>query len=433
MGWWFKTPLWARVIGGLAAGGAFGLVLRAVLGADAGGALATTWAKPFGDAFVALIKMLVVPLIFTTLFAGVTSIGDPRKLGSLGGRALGLYMLTTLIAVSLGLLMGAILRPGAGVDVLAASADAVADIQGKLAVAGASGSIVDRLLAIIPTNPVDALARTDVLAIIFFAIIFGTGALLAGEKGRPISAAIESAADVMIRVTEFVMETAPFGVFALMTWVMATQGLGILQNLLLLALALYVACILHIIIVYGGIIRFVLNLPLVRFYRGIADAQAVAYSTSSSSATLPVTITCVTDNLGVKKAVSGSVLPLGATVNMDGTAIYLGLVALFAAQALGIPMTAGAYAMVALTATLASIGTAGIPSASLFLAASVLSVFGVTDEQAVLVIALIFPFDRLLDMMRTLTNVTGDCAVATAVAKWEGQLDEEVFKTPARV
>jgi Na+/H+-dicarboxylate symporter len=288
-------------------------------------------------------------------------------------------------------------------------------------------------VAIIPDNPVAALVDGDVLAIIFFSIIFGAGILVSGDKGKPIGAAFESAADVMIRVTEFVMQTAPFGVFALMAWVMADQGLAILDNLLLLGLSLYLACLVHIGLTYSAIIGIWLRLPLVRFYRGMADAIAVAFSTSSSSATLPVTIACATDNLGIKRPVASSVLPLGATINMDGTALYQGIIAVFAAQAFGIDLSLGDIFLVMLTATLVSIGTAGIPSVSLFLAFITLEVIGVTGENAVLLIALIFPFDRLLDMMRTATNVTGDAAVATAVAKWEGELDEEIFRRVARV
>ena len=232
-----------------------------------------------------------------------------------------------------------------------------------------------------------------------------------------------------MKITMMVMDLAPYGVLALMAWVMGTNGLGILASMGKLAIALYLACILQIILVYGGlIVKTILRLPFGRFIYGIADALGVAYSTASSNATLPVTISCAEHNLGVDKSVAGSVLPMGATINMDGTAIYLGIVALFAAQALGIDLTAGQYVMVALTATLTSIGAAGIPSAGLLLAAGVLSVIGVTDAQSTLIIAFIYPFDRLLDMMRTVTNVTGDVAVACTVAKWEGELDVEVFK-----
>lgn len=236
----------------------------------------------------------------------------------------------------------------------------------------------------------------------------------------------------MIKLTGLIMELAPFGVLALMASVIGEKGFGVLVHLGWLALALYGACFIHIILIYGGLIRVVLNLPLLRFFRGILGAQAVAYSTSSSSGTLPVTIRNVSENLGVKKSVAGSVLPLGATINMDGTAIYLGLIAMFAAQANGISIEPGMYLAVAAMATMVSIGTAGIPSASLFLATAVLSVIGLSEEQALLVVALILPFDRLLDMMRTLTNVTGDAAVATAVAKWEGAFDETIYRSDAK-
>lgn len=426
---WTEITLWKRVMGGLALGLIVGLIMRYGLGLETSAPIADTWLKPFGDGFVRLIKMLVVPLIFTTLVAGVTAMGDPKKLGSLGARAIGLYLATTFVAVTLGLIMGTIFQPGNGVEI-AADAGAQTEVGSKISAAqSADASIADKLLAIIPTNPAEALAQQDVLGIIFFSIIFGVGCLMAKDKAAPIQSAIESAAEVMMKVTILVMELAPFGVFFLMSWVMATKGIDILFSLGLLTIALYLACAVHMFLVYGlGIVKGILGLPLVRFFGGIRDAQAVAYSTASSAGTLPVTIENVSENLGVRKSVAASVLPVGATVNMDGTAIYLGLVALFAAQALGIEMTMAMYLSVALGATLTSIGAAAIPSAGLLLAAAVLSSIGVTEEQSLLIIAMIFPFDRLLDMMRTMTNVTGDAAVASAVAKWEGELDEEVFR-----
>lgn len=425
---WFGLDLWKRVLIGLVLGIALGLSVHYGVGKDAASDFAGAWMKPLGDAFINLIRMLIAPLIFFTLVAGVIAMGDPKRLGSLGGRALGTYFITTWFAVSLGLIVGSILMPGKGVDASVIAGADPSSVQSRLDAGAAAGGVVDRLLKIIPTNPVEALANTDVLGIIFFAIVLGVGILVAKEAGEPVAKVMNSAADVMLKVTEMIMELAPYGVFALVSWVMATQGLGVLDNLARLALSLYVALFLHAVIVYSFIIKGVLRLPLIPFYRGGADAMAVAFSTSSSSATLPVTIACASDNLGVRRSVASSVLPLGATINMDGTAAYLGLVALFAAQALGIEMTFADYAMVALTATLASIGAAGIPSAGLLLAATVLTVIGVSPEQAVLVIALIFPFDRLLDMGRTVLNVTGDLTVATAVAKWEGELDVEVYK-----
>lgn len=418
---------------GLALGVILGLALRYGIGTDNASSLATIWFKPFGDAFVSLIRMLVVPLIFTTLVAGVTAMGDPARLGSLGGRALLMYMLTTWIAVSIGLVIGTIIQPGAGFDVSNIPASELASAQDKLAANDANLGLTERLVGIIPTNPIASFANGDVLQIIFFAIFIGIGCLMAGDQGRPLASIIESGADVMMKITQIVMEAAPFGVLALMTWVMATQGLSVFVVLGKMVICLYLACILHMLITYGGIIKLICRLPLIRFVRGVADAQAVAFSTSSSNATLPVTMACARNNLGVSRPIASSVLPLGATINMDGTALYQGLIALFAAQAFGIEMTLPIYGMVMLTATLVSIGTAGIPSVSLFLAATTLSVIGATPEQTVIVIAVLFPFDRLLDMMRTVTNVTGDSAVAVAVARWENELDEESFRAKATV
>ena len=418
MGNVLKLPLWVRVIAGLIMGGVLGYFF---------GERATV-IKPIGDAFVQLIRMLVIPLIFTTLVSGVIAMGDPKRLGSLGVKTLFLYILTTVFAVCLGLAFGTFLEPGTGIDYQSASADAANTISSRLDSAANAGGIVDRLLAIIPVNPIQAMAVSDVLATIFFALIFGIGILTAGEKGQLVGEVIESGAEAILKVTGFVMAVAPFGVFALMAWVLGDQGLAILGNLGKLALALYLACLTQIIFVYGGIIRIILGLPFFKFIRGILDAMSTAYSTASSAATLPVTISNVSNNLGVEKSVAGSVLPLGATINMDGTSIYLGLVALFAAQALGMDLSATDYVLIAGTATMASIGAAGIPSASLFLAVTVLQVFNVPEEAAILIVAVIFPFDRILDMMRTMTNVTGDAAVATAVAKWEGALDTDKFR-----
>jgi len=432
---WRAMTLWKRVFIGLALGVLVGLGLHYGLGPEKGGDIATTWFKPFGDAFVSLIRMLIVPLIVTTLISGMIAMGDPKRIGSLGARTIGLYLLTTFFAVWLGIIMATIFQPGSGMRELISSSGASSDtVADKLRAAGsAKKSLSEYLLAIIPQNPVKAAADGDVLALIFFSILFGVGVLMTGDKGKPVGDFFESAAEVVMKITMMVMELAPYGVFALLAWVMGVNGLAILSSMGMLALTLYLACILQILLVYGGlIVKGILKLPPVRFFYGIADALGVAYSTSSSSATLPVTISCAEHNLGVDKSVAGSVLPMGATINMDGTAIYLGIVCLFSAQAFGLDLSMGTYFMIALSATMASIGAAGIPSASLFLAVGLLvGVFGISEDQAVLIVAFIFPFDRLLDMMRTVTNVAGDAAVASTVAKWENQLDEEVFRTKA--
>ncbi|GIS85469.1 MAG: hypothetical protein CM1200mP17_00370 [Woeseia sp.] len=291
-----------------------------------------------------------------------------------------------------------------------------------------SMSVADRLFGIVPTNPISSLAKGDVLPIIFFSILLGIGIILGGEKTKALGDVFSAAAEAVLKIAHMVMQMAPYGVLSLIAWVAGTMGLSALQNLFVLTVILYVGCLVHIIFVYGGLIRFIARLPLSNFFKGILDAQAVAYSTSSSSATLPVTLQCVQDNLGVKKTVASSVLPLGATINMDGTALYLGIVALFSAQIFGVELTFADYLLIAMTATLTSIGTAGIPSASLFLLATVLSVIGISDAQTALIVGFVLPFDRILDMARTVVNISGDATVSVLVAKSEGEINETEYR-----
>jgi Na+/H+-dicarboxylate symporter len=426
-GFWAKyraVTLWKRVLVGLALGAVVGLALRWSLGAETATWLGDNVFRQLGNIFVRLIRMLIVPLVFTTLVAGIIGMGDPKKLGSIGLKAILLYLATTMFAVTIGIVMGSLFRPGEQVDfsnVLPSPVDSDAP------------SLWDRFLNIIPDNPFGALATGDVLAIIFFAILFGIAVLVMGKTAKPVGDFIVSGAEVILKITGWVMEIAPFGVFFLIAWVTATQGLATFTSVALVAAALYLGCLLQIIVVYGGLIGLVNRLPLIRYLRGSFDAMAVAYSTSSSSATMPVTISCAKHNLGVSNSVAASVLPLGATINMDGTSLYLGILAMFAAQAFGLDLSAVDYVMIAVTATAASVATAGVPSASLFLLGTVLPAIGVSPEQTALMVGFILPFDRPLDMMRTLTNVSGDLAVATTVAKSEGELDEAVFRTPAVV
>ncbi len=422
MQWWFGTALWKRVLGALVLGIAFGAAMSQIMGAEAATNLIESYVRPIGDMFIRLIRMLIVPLILTTLVAGVYALGDPKRLGPIGGKTLVLYFATTFFANIIGIIFGLIFRPGAGADL--GGADAVP-------VSGEAEGLGSCLLAIIPDNPVAALADGDVLAVIFFAVLLGIGILLAGRAGKPVGDLFNSASDVVLKVTHMVMEVAPFGVFALVAYTTVSQGIEAFASIGLLIVTVYLGLFTHAILVYGGLIKFVLRLPLLNFLRGIVDAQAVAYSTASSSATLPVTITNVVDNLGVKRSVAGSVLPLGATINMDGTALYLGILALFTAQAFGYDLTLTHYFMIAFTAAIASIGAAGIPSAGLFLLAIVLSTFNVPPEQIAIIVGFILPVDRIMDMARTALNVTGDAAVAVAVAKWEGELDEDRFRAPA--
>jgi len=399
LSFWFKIPLWQRVVGAL--------ILGAVTGTFWGPEAETI--KWIGDLFIKAIKMLVVPLIFFSLVAGVAAIGDLRKLGSVGGRAVGLFLFTSLIAVSTGLLLGNLVDPGAGI-----TAPAIGT-----APAAVPPTVTEMIVAIVPDNPVASMANGEVLQLIVFSLLFGIGIVMAGEKAGGIARAMDAGSLVMQKVTMIVMELTPFGVFALIAWVAGTMGTDALLGLAKLVGALYLGCALMIIIVYSGLLKFVAKVPIIAFFRGIVDAQAVAYSTASSSATLPVTLRCVQQNLGVSKSTSSFIISLGATINMDGTALYLGMATIFGAAIFGVDLTMTDYIIVALLSTIASIGAAGIPGAGLIMMTLVFSAVGVPLET----IGIVAGVDRIMDMMRTMTNVTGDSAVATSVAAMTGDLD----------
>lgn len=404
---WFNTPLWKRIL--------LALVLGAIVGVIWGeGAQSIRW---IGDLFIRAIQMVVVPLVFITIVAGVVSMGDPKRLGSLGIKTLSLYMVTTLIAITIGLTLAALIQPGVGVDM---SAAVPGTLQQPI-------SFRDQLMRIVPTNPIAALASGDFLAIIFFAILFGAGIISVGASGKPMADLMDSGAAIMLKLTGWVMEVAPFGVFALIAWVSGTQGVAALMDVIPLAGTATLAFILHFVLIYGAMMKFLVGLSPYKFFRNIKNAFLVAFSTSSSSATLPVTISVAEKNLGIKPVIASTVLPLGATINMDGSAIYVGVVSVFAAQAFGVDLTLVDYFIMAGATTLVSIGTAAVPGASVFLMAGVMATIGLTPEQIALVVGFVLPFDRPLDMMRTTLNVTGDLTCATVVAKWEGEFDEEIF------
>jgi len=405
---WFAIALWKRIL--------LALVLGVIAGMIWGpGAASISW---LGDLFVRLIRMVVVPLVFVTLVSGVVAMGDPAKLGSLGAKTLAIYMVTTLAAIVIGLMLAAALQPGVGVDLSAAAPTAVQEAI----------PLSERLLSIVPSNPIAALAEGNILAIIFFALLVGVSLLTIGEKGKPVAELMDSSSEMMLRITHWVMEVAPFGVFALIAAVAGTQGVAALLDVLTLALAVALACVIHVVVVHGvGIIKLSLGLSPLNFFKGARDAMLVAFSTSSSSATLPVSMSVAEDNLGIKPVVASTVLPLGATINMDGTALYVGIVSVFAAQAFGIDLSLTDYAIIAGSTTLVSIGTAAVPGASLFLMAAVMGAIGISPEQIAIVIGFILPFDRPLDMLRTVVNICGDLSVATAVANWEGEFDREIF------
>ena len=408
--YWFGIKLWKRILVALVLGGVVGFFWGE-------GAVQIKW---IGDLFVRLIQMIVIPLVFATIVSGVLSLQDPKRLGSLGLKTIFLYILTTAFAIVIGLILGALVQPGLGVDFAGA-------VPRELEAAQPFAGLLE---SIVPTNPINALAQGQVLSVIFFALIFGAGLLTAGAKGEPLASAFHAGAEAMLRVVNFVMEIAPFGVFALIAWVMGTTGPATFVNVALLAFCVITGCILQVLIVHGGLIKLLARLPALPFFRGVTDAGLVAFSTSSSSATLPVSMAVAEANLGIKKPVFSTVLPLGVTISMDGTALYIALLASFAAQAFGIDLSMADYALIALTTVLVSIGTAPVPSASLFMLAAVLQVIGVSPAQTALMVGFILPFDRILDMTRTVANVISDLAVATIVGRWEKEIDTEAYKAP---
>jgi Na+/H+-dicarboxylate symporter len=403
---WFQIPLWQRVVGALILGVTLGLFW----GPDAASI------KWIGDFFIKSIKMLVVPLIFFSLVSGVAAIGDLRKLGAVGGRALLLFVITGQIAVWLGLALGTgAVQFGLFPDRETLGTPSVETPKPN------DTTAVDMLLSIVPESPVQVMADVAVLPLIVFSLLIGIGILMAKEEGEPVQRVFDSGSIIMQKVTMIVMELTPFGVFALMAWVAGTLGIDALKALSWLVVLNYIGCLLIIFVMYSAIIKYLARLPVIDFFRGIVDAMAVSYSTASSNATLPVTLRCARRNLGVSNSVASFVISLGATVNMNGTAMYLGLATLFGAQIFGVELSWGQYFLISVLATLGAIGAAGIPGAGLIMMALVFGAVGVPLET----IAFVAGVDRIMDMMRTTTNVTGDAAVATAVAVMTGEIDTE--------
>lgn len=388
-----------------------GLIAGIVVGLLLGGNpdVANNYIKPFGTLFLRMIKMIIVPLVLSSLVVGTASMGDVKKLGRIGGKTIAYYLITTAIAVTIGLILGNLIDPGAGLSI-----PVNASVEAK-----AAPKLVDTLLNIIPTNPLSAMVDGNMLQIIAFALFIGIGITLVGEKGKPFLNFFDSMAEVMYKITAVVMSYAPIGVFALITPVVAENGPAVLLPLAKVIAAVYVGCFLHAAITYSSIVKAFAKLNPLTFFKGALPATTVAFSTCSSSGTLPVTIKSAQDNLGVSESVSSFVLPLGATINMDGTALYQGVCALFVAQVYGLDLTLAQQVTIVLTATLASIGTAGVPGAGFIMLTMVLQAVGLPLEGS----ALIAGIDRVLDMARTSINVTGDLSAAVVIAATEKELN----------
>ena len=403
-GFWSKMELWKKIVIGMIAG----VIVGAIMGPDA------EILKPIGTLFINAIKMLIVPLIFCSLIVGVTSMQDSRKMGRIGAKAIILYLGTTAIAITIGLGLAAILTPGEGLNMVA---------QDSTTMGKDAPPLVQTLLNIIPKNPVGALAAGNILQIIVFALGLGISLTLIGEKAKPAIAVFESLAEAMYKLTELVMKLAPYGVFGLMAWVAGKYGIDILLPLIKVIAVAYLGSLIHVLVFYTGIISFVGRLSPIRYIKALTNPAAVAFTTTSSSGTLPATLKASREELGVSKGVASFVLPLGATINMDGTALYQGVCALFIAQAFGIDLEMSDYVLIILTSTLASIGTAGVPGAGLIMLSLVLTTVGLPIEG----LAIVAGIDRILDMARTTVNVCGDMMVTVLIAKSEGELDESIY------
>jgi Na+/H+-dicarboxylate symporter len=423
-----RTRLHTKILVGLVAGVPIGLLLGPRV----------EYIEPAGELFLRLIRMIVVPLVFASLFVGTASLGDIRKLGRIGGKTILYYLCTTAIAIIIGLTLGNIVKPGSGLDESTKTrllesyrqeANEKIDIAGQrpAGVGNAVRALLDTVIRVVPGNPIESLAEANMLQIIFFALLFGIAiTLVPNNKGQPAIAFFEAVSEGMIQLVHIVMKFAPIGVMALIASVVGRFGLDILVSLIKYALVVVAGLTIHLVVVYSSAVRILGRMSPITFFRGIRPAQLIAFSTSSSNATLPITIECAEENLGVSEEVSSFVLPLGATINMDGTALYQGVAAIFIAQVYGIHLTLGDQFTIVVMATLASIGAAGVPGIGVITLAMVLETLGLPLEG----IALILGVDRLLDMLRTTVNITGDASAAVIVAATEGELDSSPKGAP---
>lgn len=417
------NELWFRVLLGLVFGVGFGFFMSGVsadnfFGTD-GKTIVTTYIKPIGTVFINLIKMVVVPLIFFSLVAGITAMTNADAFKRIGLKSVGAFLMTGAFAVCIGLTFAHVFQPGLGVDLssLQATAGAAANAAPPKEV-----NLIQILVDIIPTNIVKAMADDHILQVVVFAIFIGVTINAVGEKVAQLREICQQAAQVVFKMIETVVKFSPYGVFALTSWLVATQGFDVLIALLKLVLVVTGALFTQYLLFGVMIVMFARISPL-PFYRKMVEPQLLAFSTSSSKATLSTAMRVVNENIGVSKTSTSFVLPLGASINMDGTAIYLGICALFFSQAFGVPIDAHHYFILVLTATLGSIGAAGIPGGSLIMMGMVLTSVGLPLEG----IALIAGVDRILDMMRTTVNITGDSLITMLVDKSEGTMDMEQY------
>lgn len=360
---------------------------------------------PIGTMFINLIKMIIVPVVLASLVCGVASLGDTKKLGRIGVKVIFLYLITTAIALIIALVLASVLQPGMGMNLVPQKAPDIKEAPG----------FMDVLVSMIPANPVMTMATADMLPLIVFALAIGIGITATGQKGQPLLTFFDSLAEVSYKLISMIMSLAPYGVFALLVPVVAENGPKVLLPLLSVIVTVYIGCVIHALLVYSSIVSGLGKLSPVKFFKGMSEAMLLAFTTCSSAATLPINMKNCEEKLGADKSIASFVLPLGATINMDGTAIYQGVCAIFIANVYGIDLTMGQMIMIVISGTLASIGTAGVPGAGVIMLALVLQTVGLPMEG----IALVAGIDRVLDMVRTCLNITGDAAVTVAVSQTE--------------
>lgn len=388
-------------------------VIAIILGLIFGESIAVL--EPLGDLFLRLIKFIIAPLVLSTLVVGVASIGDPKSLGRIGSKTIVYYLVTTAVAIVIGLGVAFIVSPGEGLTL---------DVATEEVDVNESEGFVQTILEIVPENPFAALTEGEILQIIFFAIFIGLAITLIGDKGEPVRRFFDSLSEIMFWVTGIIMRFAPLGVLGLVAPIIGEYGVSVLLPLLKTIIAVAVACLIHALLVYSSSVKIFAKMNPITFFKGIAPAAAVAFSTASSAGTLPVTIKNTQENLGVSNKISSFVLPLGATINMDGTAIYQGVAVIFIAEFYDLNLSLMALLTVVLTTVLASIGTAGVPGAGMIMLAMVLAAINLPLEG----IALIAGIDRILDMCRTAVNIVGDASCAVSVAGSEKEIDRKAFE-----
>ncbi len=376
---------------------------------------AVSWVGWMGTMFVRLLRMVIVPLIFTSIISGVISAGAGAKLGRLSIKTLVYYISTSLVAVLTGLVLVNLIKPGVGADLGQAASSALPTLQ-------TPGSLTEIFYRLIPTNPVAAMANGDMLAIIFFSILCGVGILGLPRKEREtLGGFVDAAFELMMVITAGIIRLAPLGVLGLITTAAARSGLSALSSLGLYMLTIVLGLTIHLFLTLPLLLKFVGRLRPHLHYRNMSEAMLMAFSTSSSSATLPVTLRCVEEKVGVSNRVSSFVLPMGATINMDGTALYECVGVIFIAQVMGIPLDFHSQLVVVVTALLASIGAAGIPSAGLVMIFIITDAIHLKGPQVGLIVGTMLAIDRPLDMLRTMVNVTSDSCGAAIIATTEGE------------